>query len=79
MLQSENKSAKRKLLWEDVPSYSLKDQEKFVKKMERVLIKGKMPPKRYIKQFPSMELTDQEVSILLEWIRKEEKRIKGED
>lgn len=78
MPQSENKSAKRKLLWENVPSYRLKDQERFVKKMEKVLSKGKMPPKRYIKEYPTMELSAEEVSVLLEWINKEKQRIEGE-
>lgn len=75
MPQSENKSAKRKLQWGEVEAYNLRSQQKFVKRLKKVLEKEKMPPKKYIEQFPEMRLTSAETEILMSWLKGEEDRL----
>ena len=75
---SRNNKAKEKLQWELVTKMNKEDQEHFIDEMFEVLEDGKMPPKKALERRPQMKLTDDETKLLMAWVEKEEKRLKGE-
>ncbi len=74
---SRNNKAKEKLQWELVSKMNKEDQEHFIDEMFEVLEDGKMPPKKAVERRPQMKLTDEETKLLITWVEKEEKRLKG--
>lgn len=73
---SRNKKGRKKLQWEKLSKLNKKGQKKFVGALFEVLEEESMPPKRMLKRFPKMKLTEKEAATLLDWAEKLEKKIK---
>ncbi|MBO3698404.1 heme-binding domain-containing protein [Roseivirga sp. E12] len=73
-----NEKAREKLQWVKVPDMNKEEQEHLIDELFEVLEEGKMPPKRIVERRPQMKLTDEETKILMAWVEKEEKKLKGE-
>lgn len=72
-----NEKAREKLQWVKVPEMNKEEQEHFIAEMFEVLEEGKMPPARMVERNPDMKLTEDESKALMDWVEKEDKRIKG--
>lgn len=72
-----NEKAREKLQWVKVPDMNEEEQKHLVAEMFEVLEDGKMPPKRTVERRPQMKLTDKETQVLLAWVEKEDKRLRG--
>jgi len=72
-----NEKAREKLQWVKVPEMDQEEQEHLIAELFETLEEGKMPPKRTVERRPEMKLTDEETKILMAWVEKEEKRLRG--
>ena len=73
-----NEKARKKLQWEKVSKMNKEEQEHLIAELFEILEEGKMPPARAVERRPQMKLTEEETKILISWVEKEEKRLKGE-
>lgn len=73
-----NEKAREKLQWVKVPDFNIEQQKDFIAELFEVLEEGKMPPEKMLERFPEMKLTEDETKVLLAWVEKEEKRLKGQ-
>ena len=72
-----NEKAREKLQWMKVPEMDQEEQEHLIAELFETLEEGKMPPKRTVERRPEMKLTDEETKILMAWVEKEDKRLRG--
>ena len=72
-----NEKAREKLQWLKVPEMDQEEQEHLIAELFETLEEGKMPPKRTVERRPEMKLTDEETKILMVWVEKEDKRLRG--
>ena len=68
--QSRSEKAKGKLDWTLLPSLSKIDQISRLGKIEEVMDKGDMPPKKYLEHKPQAKLTAEEAEALKTWAKK---------
>ncbi len=72
-----NEKAREKLQWVKVPEMNQEEQKHLIAELFEVLEDGKMPPKRTVERRPEMKLTDEETKTLMDWVEKEDKRLRG--
>lgn len=65
--------AKDKLMWDDLAGLSKADRIKKMEKIQAVVEKGAMPPKRLVEKKPELKLTDKETKALKKWAKRHAK------
>lgn len=75
---SRNDDAKEKLDFKKLDKLTTIKKISAYKEIGETIEKGEMPPKRFLKNYPDKNLTDDEKKLLMEWSKKEaEALVKG--
>lgn len=68
---SRNEDAKEELDFKTFDGLSKIKKIGAYRHIAEVIEEGEMPPKRFLERFPDRKLTDEEATILTEWVKKE--------
>ena len=68
---SKNEDAKEELDFKTFDSLSKIKKIGAYRHIAEVIEEGEMPPKKFLERFPDRKLTDEEATILTEWVKKE--------
>ena len=73
--KGKNEKARKKLMWDELPTLAKSAQSKKVNDILEVLDEGSMPPEKFLEFKPEAKLTEGEAKVLTAWAEENAKKL----